>query len=79
MNLTDFFDEMDMDEDEPDTECATMGGWATEQIGAMPQPFDAFDYKNLTLLVKEVDEHHRITRLLILVHTFTKEDIPDED
>ena len=79
MNLTDFFDEMDMDEDEVETECATMGGWATEQIGAMPQPFDSFDYKNLTLLVKEVDEHHRITRLLILVHTFTKEDIPDED
>ncbi|MBR5295223.1 MAG: HlyC/CorC family transporter, partial [Clostridia bacterium] len=27
MNLTDFFDEMDMDEDELETECATMGGW----------------------------------------------------
>ena len=79
MNLTDFFDEMDMDEDELETECATMGGWATEQIGAMPQPFDSFDYKNLTFLVKEVDEHHRITRLLILAHNFTKEDLPDED
>lgn len=68
MNLTEFFDEMDMDEGELETECATVGGWATENIGAMPLPFDSFDYKNLTLLVKEVDEHHRITRLLILAH-----------
>ncbi len=71
MNLTEFFDEIDMDEDELETECATVGGWATENIGAMPLPFDSFDYKNLTLLVKEVDEHHRITRLLILEHEFS--------
>jgi CBS domain containing-hemolysin-like protein len=79
MNLTDFFDEMDMDEDEVETECATVGGWATENIGAMPLPFDSFDYKNLTFVVKEVDEHHRIVRLLVLLHHFTKEDIPEED
>ena len=24
--------------------------------------FDSFDYKNLTVLVKETDEHHRILR-----------------
>ena len=79
MNLTDFFDEMDMDEDDLDTDCATIGGWATERIGAMPVPFDSFDYKHLTFLVKEVDEHHHIMRMLVLVHNFTKEDIPDED
>lgn len=79
MNLTDFFDEMDMDEDEVETECATVGGWATENIGAMPLPFDSFDYKNLTFVVKEVDEHHRIVRILVLLHHFTKEDIPEED
>lgn len=80
MNLTEFFDELDMDEDDLDTECATVGGWATENIGAMPLPFDSFDYKNLTLLVKEVDEHHRITRLLILQHHFDgKESFSKED
>ena len=79
MNLTDFFDEMDLDEDEADTECATMGGWATERIGAMPQPFDSFDYKHLTVLVKEVDEHQRVLRLLILAHEFTKEDVKEKD
>ena len=70
MNLIDFFDALEMDgEDEKlDTDCATVGGWATEVIGAMPQIFDSFDYKELTVLVREVDEHHRISRLLILRH-----------
>ncbi|MBR3837505.1 MAG: HlyC/CorC family transporter [Clostridia bacterium] len=68
MNLTEFFDHLEMDEDELETECATVGGWATENIGAMPVPFDSFDYKNITVLVKHVDDHNRITRLLILVH-----------
>ena len=71
--------EMDLDEEDLDTDCATVGGWATEKIGAMPDAFDSFDYKNLTILVKEVDEHHRILRLLILVHHFKKEDLAEED
>ncbi len=68
MNLSDFFDELDLDEEKVETDCATLGGWATENIGAMPVPFDAFDYKNYTILVMHVDENHRVTRLLILRH-----------
>ena len=68
MNLSDFFDELDLDEDAVDTDCATLGGWATENIGAMPVPFDAFDYLEYTILVMQVDDSHRISRLLILRH-----------
>ena len=68
MNLSDFFDNLDLDEEEVETDCATLGGWATENIGAMPVPFDAFDYKDYTILVMHVDENHRVTRLLILRH-----------
>ena len=68
MNLSEFFDHLDLDDDEVDTDCATLGGWATENIGAMPVPFDAFDYKQYTILVMEVDDNHRISRLLILRH-----------
>ena len=50
------------------------GGWATEIIGAMPVAFDAFDYEHYTILVKEVDENHRISRLLILKHKTNEED-----
>lgn len=71
LSLTDFCDNLDLDDDELESDCATVGGWATEQIGAMPQPFDSFDYKQFTILVKQVEEDtHRISRLLILQHNF---------
>ena len=76
MNLSDFFDNLELggEDEDLDTDCATLGGWATEQIGAMPAPFDAFDYKNYTILVKSVDENHRISRLLILAHHYSTEE-----
>ncbi len=76
MNLTELFGNLDLDEEKLDSAYSTAGGWATEIIGAMPVVFDAFDYENYTVLVKEIDENHRIARLLILKHK-TEED--DED
>ena len=73
LNLSDFFGHLDLDDEEVDTGCATVGGWATENLGAIPVPFDAFDYKNFTILVKEVDDN-RIERLIILEHHFTTEE-----
>ena len=70
MNLTEFFDNLDMDDEDLESDCATVGGWAAENIGAMPVIFDSFDYKHFTVLVKSVDENHRISRLLILEHHF---------
>ena len=68
LSLTEFCGNLDLDDDELESDCATVGGWATETIGAMPVPFDAFDYDRYTMMVKEVDDNHRITRLLILDH-----------
>ena len=69
LSLTEFCYNLDLDDDEVESDCATVGGWATEQIGAMPTPFDAFDYKQFTLLVTSVDEDsHRIARLVSLEH-----------
>lgn len=74
MNLSDFMDELELDEEELDTDCATVGGWTVEMIGAMPVPFDSFDYKQYTVLVMQVDEeNHRIVRLLILKHSLTED------
>ena len=75
MNLTEFFDNLDLDDEKLESDCATVGGWATENIGAMPVAFDSFDYLQYTILVKHVDENHRISRLLILEHTY----LPDND
>lgn len=70
LSLTEFCDNLDLDDDELESDCATVGGWATEMIGAMPVPFDSFDYEQFTVLVKSVDDSHRISRLLILEHIF---------
>ena len=78
MNLTEFFDNLDMDDEDLESDCATVGGWAAENIGAMPVPFDSIDYKQFTMLVKAVDENHRISRLLILEHHF-QDGRKDED
>ena len=74
LNLTEFCGYLDLDDEDLDTGCATIGGWATEMIGAMPVPFDAFDFDRYTIMVKEVDENHRITRLLILQHQREQEE-----
>ena len=74
MNLTEFFDNLDLDDDKLESDCATVGGWATENIGSMPAAFDSFDYLQYTILVKHVDENHRISRLLILEHTYQIKD-----
>jgi CBS domain containing-hemolysin-like protein len=74
LNLSDLMDNLELDEDELDTDCATVGGWAVEMIGSMPVPFDSFDYLNYTVMVMQVDEdNHRIARLLILKHSFGEE------
>ena len=74
MNLSDFCDNLDLDDDTLESDCATVGGWAAENIGAMPVAFDSFDYLQYTVLVKHVDENHRISRLLILEHTYRPKD-----
>ena len=74
MNLSELFDHLDLDDEELETDCTTVGGWAAEVIGAMPVEFDAYDYKNYTILVKHVDENHRIERMLILKHNFGNEE-----
>ena len=73
LNLSEFFGHLDLDDGEVETVCATVGGWATENLGAMPVAFDAFDYKNFTILVKEVEDN-RIERLIVLEHHFTSEE-----
>ena len=74
MNLSEFFDNLDLDDEKLESDCATVGGWATENIGSMPVAFDSFDYLQYTILVKHVDENHRISRLLILEHIYRPQD-----
>lgn len=75
MRIEDFFDELDLDEDELDDDNTTVGGWTVEQLGRYPRVGDSFDYKNLTVTVKK-RKKLRVMRLLVTVHPVLE---PEED
>ena len=76
MRIYDLFDELEIDDDDFDDDNATVGGWAIEQLGGYPAKGESFDFENLTVTVKQM-QNLRVTRLLIKVHE--KEPEPDED
>ncbi len=76
MRIYDLFDELEIDDEDFDDDNATVGGWAIEQLGGYPAKGESFDFENLTVTVKQM-QNLRVTRLVIKVHE--KEPEPDED
>jgi CBS domain containing-hemolysin-like protein len=76
MRIYDLFDEFEIDDDDFDDDNATVGGWAIEQLGGYPAKGESFDFENLTVTVKQI-QNLRVTRLTIKVHE--KEPEEDED
>ena len=74
MRIYDLLDEFDIDDDDFDDDNATVGGWAIEQLGGYPAKGESFDFENLTVTVKQI-QNLRVTRLTIKVH----EKPPEED
>ena len=74
MRIYDLLDEFEIDDDDFDDDNATVGGWAIEQLGGYPAKGESFDFENLTITVKQI-QNLRVTRLLIKVH----EKPPEED
>ncbi len=58
MRLEDFFEELDMDDEESELgdDNATIGGWAIEKIEKYPEVGDRFNYKNLSFTISECEE-----------------------
>ncbi|MGN0494233.1 MAG: hemolysin family protein [Acutalibacteraceae bacterium] len=69
MRIYDFFDEFDIDIDEDEdfeTDSATVGGWSIESFGAFPKIGDSFDVLNLHVTVLEMDEDGlRVEKVLV--------------
>ncbi len=67
MNIEDFFEEVEFVQPD-DFECqySTMGGWAIEMLDADPKVGQSFRYKNLFVIVSEMEEE-RVTKLTVLV------------
>ena len=56
-NIYDFFAHIDMDERDFDSEYTTMGGWAIEMLDADPHVGDSFSYRNLYVIVTEMNDN----------------------
>ena len=66
LSLRDFFDYVDIDDRDFESDYSTVGGWAMEMIDDIPSIGDTFKYKNLTIKVIELDGM-RVTKLAVFV------------
>ena len=73
MNIDDFFYEIEFEDDDFECEYSTVGGWAVEALDADPHVGDSFTYKNLCVIVTEMDEF-RVVQLTVLVSPTDDED-----
>lgn len=55
MGLHDFFDEIDYDGRNFESEYTTLGGWAVEMLDAQPEAGRSFDYDTLHVTVEKMD------------------------
>ena len=66
MNIGDFFELLDIDDDDFESEYTTVGGWAIEMLDGLPSEGDNFNYKNIYVVVTKMDDM-RITNLSVIV------------
>lgn len=59
INVDDFFEFFDI---ECESDSISLGGWVMEQLGKVPEICDAFEYENLSVIVRETD-FHRVTEI----------------
>ena len=74
MRIYDFFDEFDIDIDEDEdfeTDNATVGGWTVTMLDGEAAEGDSFTFENLKITVKKAEEH-RVERIEV-------EKLPEED
>ena len=78
MNIDDFFAEIEHEDDEFECEYKTMGGWAVEATDADPHVGDSFTYKNMCIVVDEMDDM-RVTQLTVLVTPISEDEDEEEE
>lgn len=77
MNIFDFFDAIDIDAGDFESEYTTVGGWAIEMLEGFPEVDASFEYKNIVVTIESIEDH-RVTKLSVIVNEI-EEDDEDED
>lgn len=62
LNIEDFFEQIDYSPKNFSCEYSTVGGWALESLGHIPEPGESFEHNTLRLTVTEMDDQ-RVFRL----------------
>ncbi len=73
MNIFDFFEAIEFEEGDFESEYTTVGGWAIEMLDGFPEEGAEFTHENLTVLIEKIEDH-RITKLLVTVDPLPEED-----
>lgn len=73
MNIEDFFDQLEINVGDFECEYTTVGGWAIEMLDADPHVGDSFTFKNLYMIVVEMDDM-RVNKLTAVVLPEENED-----
>ena len=67
MNIYDFFELVDYDDKDFDSEYTTVGGWCTDVLEKFPEVGDSFNFENLTLTITEADKM-RVGMVKVVIH-----------
>ena len=78
MNIFDFFDALDIDTIDFESEYTTVGGWAIEMLEGFPEEKASFEYKNIIVTIESIEDH-RITKLSAVVIESDDDEDEDED
>jgi len=73
MNVYDFFELVDVSDKDFDSEYTTIGGWAIEMLESNPREGDSFKYKNLYIIVSEMEDM-RVMKVSVRVNPIEDED-----
>ena len=71
--IADFFEEADIDDRDFESDYTTVGGWAIEMLEGEPHEGDSFEYKNLYVLISEMEEM-RVVKLTVIVRPEPEEE-----
>lgn len=73
MNIYDFFDLVQFDDKNFESEYTTVGGWCTEQLEKFPEKEDCFSYHNLDIKILSADEF-RVEYVQVIVNPVEEDD-----
>lgn len=78
MNIYDFFELVEYDAKDFESEYTTIGGWSTDMLEKFPDVGDQFTFENLDISIESVDEF-RVEKVKVIINELEEEENEEED